>query len=98
MQPQPHRYSAARSMASSPAALPLSRTPARRRRPAARQPGLPAEIAAAVNRRAFELARQMYPTIQNDLQALAWDLIEQGQTAHQVAEAIERGERGKADY
>lgn len=40
----------------------------------------------------------MYPTIQNDLQALAWDLIEQGQTAHQVAEAIERGERGSAEY
>jgi hypothetical protein len=83
-------------MARSSVALPPIFAPLRRSR-ATRQPGLPAEITAAVNRRAFELARQMYPTIQNDLQALAWDLIEQGQTAHQVAEAIGSSERGNAD-
>lgn len=85
-------------MVRSPVALPIAgRQRPRSRRPS-HQPGLPPAVAAAVNRRAFELARQMYPTIQNDLQALAWDLIEQGQTAEQVAQAIEAVQRGGAGY
>lgn len=61
-----------------------------KRRRSAAAPGLPAAVTAAVNRRAFALAQQAYPHIQRDLQALAWDLIEQQLPAAQVVESIER--------
>lgn len=63
----------------------------RRRKPTA-PPGLPSDIREAINRRAFALARQTYPAIQNDLQALAWDLMGQGLSAPRIADAIAQAE------
>ncbi len=66
--------------------------PSSRRRQPAAPPGLPSDIREAINRRAFALARQTYPAIQNDLQALAWDLMEQGLSVPRIAEAIAQAE------
>lgn len=56
------------------------------------QSGLPSVVKEAINKRAFALARQTYPAIQTDLQALAGDLMDQGLSALRIAEAIAQAE------
>ena len=56
------------------------------------------DLTAAINRQAHAIANAMQLQLRQDLRALALDLLEQGTTTTQVAEALRREGAGASQY
>lgn len=56
------------------------------------------DLSAAINRQAHAIANMMQLQLKTDLRALALDLLDQGNTPAQVAEALRQEGAGASQY